>query len=441
MTGVRSEVTGWNEAPEVVITGIGAVTPVGLGREATWQALLEGRSGVGPITAFDASELPVRIAAQVRDFDPEAVLQGKRLRRSARFTQMAVAASREAVADAGLDVAGGDAEAAEDGGWSVASGVDPDRVGVVVNAAVAGFDTIERATRQVAGLDQGRLNPHFVSSSLANMPACEVAIDLGVHGPVTAGALACASGAYAVLEARRLILCGEADVVVCGGTDAAIARVMLEGLITMGALSRRNDDPEGASRPFAADRDGFVFGEGSVVMVLESAAHAARRTAVPYAAVAGGALTSDAFHVSAPEPAGAFASAAIARALRSAGVKPEQVDYVCAHGTGTRANDVTETRAIRSAFGDAAERLAISSPKSMVGHLIGGAGALGVMVDALAIRDGIVPQTTNLFVPDPECDLDYVPNLARRMPVQVATANAFGFGGQNCVVVVTSPSG
>jgi len=430
-----------SEVPEVVITGIGAITPLGLDRESTWRALLAGRSGVGPITAFDASDLPVRIAAEVRDFDPEAVLQGKRLRRSARFTQMAVAASREAVADAGLGIGAGAGEAVEDDGWAGARNVDPDRVGVVINAAVAGFDTIERATRQVTGLDQGRLNPHFVSSSLANMPACEVAIDLGIHGPVTAGALACASGAYAVLEARRLIVCGEADVVICGGTDAAITRVMLEGLITMGALSRRNDDPAGASRPFAADRDGFVFGEGSVVLVLESAVHAARRTAVPYATVAGGALTSDAFHVSAPEPDGVFASAAIRRALSSAGVKPEEVDYVCAHGTGTRANDVTETKAIRSAYGNAAERLAISSPKSMVGHLIGGAGALGVMVGALAIRDRIVPPTTNLWQTDPECDLDYVPNVARRMQVQVAATNAFGFGGQNCVVVVTSPSG
>ncbi|MGH8989188.1 MAG: beta-ketoacyl-[acyl-carrier-protein] synthase family protein [Acidimicrobiales bacterium] len=416
-----------------MVTGIGAVTPLGLDRESTWQGLLAGRSGVGEITAFDATDLPVRIAAEVRDFDPEKVLQGKRLRRSARFTQMAVAAAREAVADAGLDV-GPEIEVSRRG-----AGVDPSRVGVVINAAVAGFDTIEGATRQMVASESFRISPHFVSSSLANMPACEVAIDLGVHGPVTASVLACASGAYAVLEARRLILCSEADVVVCGGTDAAITPVMFEGLTTMGALSRRNDEPTEASRPFAADRDGFVFGEGAVVLVVESAEHAARRGASPYATVAGGALTSDAFHVSAPEPEGVYAAAAIRRALYDAGVKPEQVDYVCAHGTGTRANDFTETRAIRSAYGEAAERLAISSPKSMVGHLIGAAGSLGVMVDALAIRDGIVPPTTNLRVADPDCDLDYVPNVARRMPVQVAASNAFGFGGQNCVVVLTAP--
>ncbi len=436
--------------PSVVITGIGAVTPLGLDRTSTWQGMLAGRSGVGPITAFDASDIPVRIAAEVKGFDAETVLEPKRLRRSARFTHLAVAAAREAVADAGLAI-GSDAAGRRDGaglhdetgqrdGAGLGDGaVDPDRVGVVINAAAAGFDTIEWATRQMIGLEPNRVGPHFVSSSLANMPACEVAIDLGIHGPVTASALACASGAYAVLEARRLVLGGEADVVVCGGTDAAITPVMFAGLTTMGALSRRNEDPAGASRPFAADRDGFVFGEGAVVLVVESAEHAARRGAAPYANVAGGALTADAFHVSAPEPDGHFAAAAIRRALASAGIESEEVDYVCAHGTGTRANDRTETRAIRSAYGKAAESLAVSSPKSMVGHLIGAAGALGVMVDAFAIRDGIVPPTTNLWHQDPDCDLDYVPNVARRMPVHVATTNAFGFGGQNCVVVLTAP--
>ncbi|GAA5198671.1 beta-ketoacyl-ACP synthase II [Rugosimonospora acidiphila] len=411
---------------QIVITGIGALTPVGNDRESTWQSLLAGRSGVREITAFDASDSPTRIAAEVKDFDPATVVQGKRLRRSARFTQLAIAAAREAVADARLTLGDGPGEAA------------PDRVGVVINAAVAGFDTVERATRQLVSGDGARLNPYFVSSSLTNMPACEVAIDLGAHGPVTASALACASGIYALVEARRLILSGEADVVLCGGTDAAITPVMFAGLASMGALSKNNDDPTGASRPFDAERDGFVFGEGAVVVVLESAAHAARRGARGYAALLGGALTSDAFHVSAPEPQGAFASAAIAKALDNAAIKPAQIDYVCAHGTGTKANDRTETMAIRSVFGRSAEDVAISSPKSMVGHLIGAAGALGAMVCALAIRDGIVPPTINLRHPDPECDLDYVPNTARRLPVRVATTNAFGFGGQNCVAVFSA---
>jgi 3-oxoacyl-[acyl-carrier-protein] synthase II len=432
----------------VVITGIGAITPVGNDRESTWQALLDGRSGIAPITAFDPTGLATQIAAEVKGFDPKTVVTGKRLRRSARFTQFAIAAAREAVADAGLVVA-------YDPDDIIAGGTDPDRttppaatapveaarIGVVINAAVAGFDTIESATRQLVHGGLGaRLNPYFVASSLTNMPACEVAIDLGVHGPVTASALACASGNYALLEARRLILAGEADVVVCGGTDAAIAPAILAGLSTMGALSRRNDDPGTASRPFDAERDGFVFGEGAVIMVLESAAHARRRGARAYATVAGGALTADAFHVSAPAPDGRYAGIAITRALAHAGTRPEEIDYVCAHGTSTKANDRTETMAIRAAFGTTADSLAVSSPKSTLGHLLGAAGALGAMVSVLAIRDGVVPPTANLKTPDPECDLDYVPDSARHMPVRAATANAFGFGGQNCVTVFTAPT-
>jgi len=409
---------------EVVITGIGAVTPAGIGRDETWQNLLAGRSGVGPITAFDASGLATRIAAEVKGFDPRRYLDAKRVRRSARFSQFAVAAAREAVTDAKLAV---DTE-------------DTTRVGVVVNAAVAGFDTVEAATRGLlAEPDPVVPNSYFVPSSLTNMPACEIAIDLGLHGPVNASALACASGLYALLDARRLILSGEADVVLAGGTDAGITPAMFAGLVSMGAMSQRNDDPAGASRPFSADRDGFVFGEGAVVMVLESAEHAARRGATPYAEVAGGALTCDAFHISAPDPDARYATAAIAQALQRAGVAAGELDYLAAHGTSTAANDLTETRAIRAALGPAADRVAVSAPKSMVGHLIGAAGALGAMVCAMAIRDGIVPPTINLHTPDPACDLDYVPHTARSMPVRVAATNAFGFGGQNCVTVFRAP--
>lgn len=407
---------------QVVITGFGAVTPVGNDRETTWRNLVAGRSGIAPITAFDASGLPTQIAGEVRGFDPASVLDAKRLRRSARFTHFAVAAAREAVSDAELDV----------------GAEDPLRVGVVINAAVAGFDTIEDATRRLLALTQGRIGPHFVSSSLTNMPACEVAIDLGIHGPVTASALACASGLYAFLEARRLILADEADVVVCGGTDAAITPVMFAGLSAMGALSKRNDEPSAASRPFDAERDGFVFAEGAVVAVVESAGHAQRRSKAAYATIAGGALTADAFHVSAPSPDGDDSQAAISGALARSEVKPEQVDYICAHGTSTKANDRIETAAIRAVFGPAAERVAISSPKSMVGHLIGAAGSLSAMVCALAIRDGVVPPTINLDHVDPECDLDYVPHRARLVEVRTAVANAFGFGGQNCVIVFTA---
>ncbi|MGC4806725.1 beta-ketoacyl-ACP synthase II [Micromonospora sp. DT233] len=405
----------------VVITGIGAVTPLGLDRESTWHALLAGKSGVGPVTAFDAGDLPTRIAAEVRGFEPGQHFTAKRARRMARFSQFAVVAAREAVADAGLTVDEGNA----------------DRVGVVVNAAVAGFDTVEAATRQLLAPVPAAPSAQFVPSSLTNMPACEVAIDLGAHGPVNASALACASGAYALLDARRLILSGEADVVVCGGTDAAITPVMFAGLVSMGAMSQRNDDPAGASRPFSADRDGFVFGEGAVVLVLESAEHARRRGAGHYAVLAGGALTSDAFHVSAPAPGGVHATAAIRRALTHSGLGPDDVDYICAHGTSTKANDRTETIAIRAALGDAADRVAVSAPKSMLGHLIGAAGALGALVCAMAIRDQVVPPTVNLHEPDPECDLDYVPHQARELPVRAALTNAFGFGGQNCVAVFT----
>lgn len=429
-----------------VVTGLGAVTPVGHNRESSWQALLAGRSGVAPISQFDASDFDVRIAAEVTDFDPASIMSVKRRRRSARFSQLAVAAAREAAADAGLQIADSSGRPSDGGpvGPSVendhgdAEPVDPNRVGVVINAAVAGFDTVETATRRLLGVDQDRISPYFVSSSLTNMPACEVAIDLGLHGPVTASALACASGVYAFLEARRLIMSGEADVVICGGTDAAITPAMFAGLQAMGALSKDNDNPQGASRPFDAGRNGFVFGEGAVVGVVESAEHAARRGAGSYATLAGGALTADAFHVSAPEPDGIYAAQSITTAIGNAGVKPAEVDYVCAHGTSTKANDRTETAAIRSAYGSAADDLAVSSPKSMVGHLIGAAGALGAMVCCLGIRDQIVPPTINLDTPDPECDLDYVPNQARRLPVGVAATNAFGFGGQNCVVLFSA---
>jgi 3-oxoacyl-[acyl-carrier-protein] synthase II len=411
---------------QVVVTGFGAVTPVGNDRETTWQALVKGVSGVDQITAFDASGLPTRIAAEVKGFDPATLLDTRRLRRTARYSQLAVAAGREAVQDAGLVI---------DDGLAA-------RTGVVVNCAVAGMGEIEAATRQIAvpdGERAPRLSPYFVSSVIPNMAACEVAIDLGVHGPVTASALACASGIYAFLEGRRLIRSGEADVVICGGTDASITPVMFAGLISMGALSRRNDDPARASRPFDAGRDGFVYGEGAVLAVLESAEHARRRGATVYASVAGGSLTSDAFHVSAPEPTGGYAAAAIRQAMERSGLGPADIGYICAHGTSTRANDRTETAAIRTAFGEHAESVAVSSPKSMVGHLIGAAGALSAMVSALAMRDGVAPPTINLDTPDPECDLDYVPNVARPMTIDAAMVNAFGFGGQNCVAVLTRP--
>ena len=407
---------------DVVVTGLGAVTPLGLDAPSTWDGLVAGRSGVVPISLFDASDLAVRIAGEVRDFDPESFLGPKKTRRTARFSQMAIAAAREAVADASLDIA-----------------TDPGNVGVLVNCAVAGVPEAAEATEALVAQGPRGVSPTYVPMTIPNMAACEVAMDLGAHGPVNASALACASGNYALLEARRLILAGEADVVIAGGTDGGISRVLFAGLANMGPMSERNDDPAGASRPFDGERDGFVFGEGAVVFVVESEAHAAARGARVYGRVAGGALTCDAFHMSAPEPSGTYAAAAITQALARTGTALEEIDYICAHGTGTKANDATETRAIRTAFGPVADRLAISSPKSMTGHLIGAAGALSAMVSLLAMRDGVVPPTTNLHTPDPECDLDYIPLEARKLEVRTALVNAFGFGGQNCVIVLRAP--
>jgi len=404
---------------DVVITGLGAITPLGLDAPTTWDGLVAGRSGVRTITAFDPSRLTVRIAGEVQGFDAEALLGPKRTRRSARFSQLAVGAAREAVADAGLDVASA-----------------ADRLGVVMNSAVAGVPETERNIEALRTGGPRDVSAYYVPATIPNMAACEVAIDLGAHGPVTASALACASGNYALLEARRLIVSGEADVVVAGGTDAGITEAMFAGLANMGPLSLRNDEPERASRPFDADRDGFVFGEGAVVLVVESAAHARARGARSYGSVAGGALTSDAFHISAPEPGGAQAAAAMRLALERTDTAPGDVDYICAHGTGTRANDLVETLAIRAALGPAADGVPASSPKSMVGHLIGAAGALSAMACLLAMRDGVLPPTINLDTPDPACDLDFVPLHARQATVRTAVANAFGFGGQNCVVVL-----
>jgi 3-oxoacyl-[acyl-carrier-protein] synthase II len=386
--------------------------------------MLEGRSGVRRVAGFDASRLPVRIAGEIQGFDAEPLLGTKRSRRTARFSQLAIAAAREAVADAELDVA-----------------ADADGVGVLVNSAVGGLPETEDNVRAMYDGGPREVSQYWVPEMISNMPACEVAIDVGAHGPVSASALACASGTYALLDARRLIMAGEADVVLAGGTDAGITPTMLAGLAKMGPLSERNDEPELASRPFDLDRDGFVFGEGAVVLVVESAEHARARGAAAYGSVAGGALTSDAFHMSAPEPSGAQAARSIELALNRSATDPAELDYICAHGTGTRANDTAETRAIKIALGDEAARVPASSPKSMVGHLIGAAGALSVMTCLLAIRDGVIPPTINLETPDPECDLDYVPLQARETEVATTAANAFGFGGQNCVVVLKAPAG
>lgn len=409
-----------------MITGIGALTPLGLDAQSTWEGLTAGRSGIRALSRFEDGRSgdgrPSAIAGEIHGFDPEALLGRRRAHRTARFSQLAVAAAREALADAALAV--------EQIG---------ERVGVLINSAVAGAPEAEAGIRALAAGGPREVSPYHVASTIPNMPACEVAIDLGVHGPVSCSALACASGSYALLEAARLIGCGEADVVIAGGADAGISAAMFASLQNMGAMSQRSSEPERASRPFDADRDGFVYGEGAVVFVLESEAHARARGARHYGTLAGGALTCDAFHMSAPEPSGEHAARAIRLALQRSDTAPAELDYICAHGTSTRANDITETRAIRLALGPAADDVPLSSPKSMVGHLIGAAGALSALVCLLAMRDGILPPTINLDTPDPECDLDYVPLRSRGARVRTAALNAFGFGGQNCVLVLRAP--
>lgn len=402
-----------------VVTGLGAITPIGNDVATFWQNLTDGVSGVAEIAAFDASALEVRIAAEVKDFEPKDWMDFKQARRMSRFAQLAVAAARQAIDNSALEI--GDH--------------NRDDVAVVINTGGGGLQEV--AVGETTYLERGpdRVSPFMVPMMSPSMAACQVSIQNGIRGPVITSVAACASGVQAFVEAQRLIERGDVDVVIAGGTESAIMPVSFAALANMGALSKRNDDPARASRPFDANRDGFVFGEAAGVVVVESAAHASARGATVLAEVAGGALTGDAFHISAPDPAGFGATLAMQRALRDAGLDPSQVDHVVAHGTSTPLNDATETKAIHAAFGDHATALAISSNKSMVGHTLGAAGAISALQAILAIRDGVMPPTINQETPDPACDLDYVPNVARRMPVNVATINGFGFGGQNAVAV------
>jgi 3-oxoacyl-[acyl-carrier-protein] synthase II len=406
-------------ARRAVVTGLGAITPIGNDAATFWASLLAGTSGVAPISAYDASGEEVRIAAEVKGFDPATWIDFKQARRMSRFSQFAVAAAAQAIADAGLEI----------------SDANRDEIGVIVNTGGGGIGDVAMGERIF--LEQGgkRVSPFMVPMLSPSMAACQISIQNGLHGPVIASVAACASGVQALIDAQRLIEHGDVEVVLAGGTESVILPVAFAALANMGALSKRNDDPTGASRPFEANRDGFVFGEGAAVLTVESAGYAERRGARILAEVAGGAMTGDAFHISAPDPSGQGAARAMVRALRDAGVAPDEVDYVVAHGTSTPLNDATETKAIHSAFGEHAARLAVSSNKSMIGHTLGAAGAISAVAAVCAIRDGMIPPTINYETPDPACDLDYVPNTARRAPVRTAIINGFGFGGQNAVAV------
>ncbi|HPV05625.1 MAG TPA: beta-ketoacyl-ACP synthase II [Aggregatilineales bacterium] len=404
----------------VVITGLGAVTPVGNSAEATWQSLVSGQSGVSGITRFDASDLRTRIAAEVKDFDPVALFGAREARRMDRFTQFALAAALEALDDSGLTI--NESNAA--------------RVGAIIGSGIGGVGTlIEEAYKAVEKGEQWT-SPHMVPMILPDTAPGKIAIELGARGPNMSIATACASSTNAIGEAAATIQRGAADVIITGGAEAGILKLVIAGFSNMGALSQRNDEPERASRPFDRDRDGFVAGEGATILILESEEHARARGARIYAEVLGYGASADAYHITAPLENGEGAIIAMKQALATAGIQPSDVDYLNAHGTSTDLNDRSETRAIKHVFGEAAYDLPISSTKSMTGHLMGAAGALEALACVMAIQTNCIPPTINYENPDPELDLDYVPNEARSVDVRIAMSNSFGFGGHNASLVI-----
>lgn len=406
-----------------VVTGLGAVTPIGNDHPTFWRNLVAGRSGAGPITSFDASDWDVRIAAEVKGFDPTIAMDRKMARRMSRFIHFGMAAGKEAVADSGLD-------------FSEWSPERRDRASVAVNTSGGGQEQVVIGTKVLETRGFGQVSPFAIPALSGSMAACQLSMEYGLTGPVITQVAACASSVICFQDALHMIQRGDMDVVLTGGAEAPLLPVAFAALSNMGALSRRNDEPERASRPFDRDRDGFLYGEGAGVVVIESAQHALERGATIQAEVIGTALTADAFHISAPEPTGRGACMAMTKAMQDAGITPDELDYVVAHGTSTPLNDVTETRAIKAALGRHAYQVPISSPKSMVGHLLGAAGAMSALAAIGAIRQGVIPPTTNLENPDlPECDLDYVPLVARQVKVDTAMINGFGFGGQNAVAI------
>jgi len=403
----------------VVITGLGAVTPLGNDVPTTWEALVAGRSGIGPITCFDASDMDVQIAAEVRDFDPVSLFGRRKARRNDRFTLFALEAARQAVADAGLEF--------DDGLKQV--------TGVFIGTAIGGILTLFENYDALQKSGPRRVSPFMVPMMMPNAASGTVAITYGLRGPNLSIASACATGSHAIGEAAEVIRRGDAEVMLCGGSEAVIAPLTLSAFKNMGAISTRNAEPQRASRPFDAGRDGFVMGEGAGVLVLESLEYARRRGARIYAELMGYGASADAFHVTAPDETGAGAALAMELALQDASLSPEEIDYINAHGTSTSLNDRMETRAIRNVFGPYAGHLVISSTKSMMGHLMGAAGAVEAIACLKSLETGWVHPTVNYETLDPECDLDYVPNQARQTWPRVALSNSFGFGGHNgCLV-------
>lgn len=404
----------------VVITGLGVISPVGIGKETFWNALIRGESGIGPITRFNAECFATRIAGEVKDFRAEDYLDRKEARRMDRFSQMAVSSAIMAVQDAALDL----------------DKLNPDEVGVVFGTGIGGTQSFEEQHEIFLQKGPGRVSPFFVPMMIGNMAAGHIALNLNFTGPNYTIVNACASSTNAIGEAFKLIQRGDAEVVVTGGAEAAVTPMAIAGFCAMKAMSTRNDEPHRASRPFDKERDGFIMGEGAGVLILESLEHAQKRGARIYGEIVGYGCTDDAYHITAPAPGGVGAAKAMQMALKDANLKPEEVSYINAHGTSTDLNDKFETAAIKKVFGPHAYKVAISSTKSMTGHLLGAAGAIEAIASTMAIVHNIVPPTINYENPDPECDLDYVPNKARKMNVEVVLSNSFGFGGHNASIVI-----
>lgn len=404
----------------VVITGVGLVSALGLDTKSTWQSLLRGTSGVRSISRFDASQFSTRIAAEIKDFDPRAYVDAKNARKMDRFILYAIAASDNAFCSSGLQV----------------TPENSYRVGVYISSGIGGFGTIERVHQNFLNKGPRKISPFFVPATIVNLAAGQVSIRLKTAGPNLATATACSAGTHAIGDSFKIIQRGAADVMIAGGSEAAITPMGIGGFAAMRALSSRNDEPERASRPFEQERDGFVVGEGAGILVLEELEQARRRGAQVYAEIIGYGMSGDAYHITTPSEDGSGAIRVMQATLEDAGVEPQKIDYINAHGTSTRPNDRIETRAIKAVFGEHAHRLLVSSTKSMTGHLLGAAGGLEGGISALAIRDEIVPPTINLETPDQECDLDYVPNQARRAEIRYCLSNSFGFGGTNACILL-----
>jgi len=396
---------------------------VGIGTEAVWQALKGGRAGIGPITAFDATAFTCRIAGEVKGFDPALYIEKKEIKKMGRFIQLAIAASEFALKSANFRVAREDAE----------------RTGVYIGSGIGGFEVIEREHKVLLEKGPGRLSPFFIPATIINLASGWISIRTGAKGPNSATATACTSGAHAVGDSFRIVQRGDADAMICGGTEAAITPMSIGGFAAMRALSHRNDEPERASRPWDRDRDGFVVGEGAGILLLEEYEHARRRGAPVLAEIVGYGMSGDAFHITSPSEDADGAYRVMNIALKDAGLRPGQIDYVNAHGTSTPLGDRIETIALKRVFGEHARKVAISSTKSMTGHLLGGAGGLEAGISVLAIRDQIAPPTINFENADPQCDLDYVPNHARPMKIDYALTNSFGFGGPNGCLIFKKP--